>query len=197
MIKIVLFVIITVFFGCGTVPQPHDPSDANNWIIHRASVSPYDRWQAFAKIAIQTPQYSGSVRLDWKQINNDFSIILSGPLGIQNVLLTGDNDEAILQYNGERKVGSPSELVNDIVGIPFKFDVLTYWLRGIPSPHLIQTNLFIYPDGQAYKFEQAGWSLKFENYKPTPFGSLPRKILGYKNEQSFKLVVTKWSKIKI
>tara|TARA_B100001093_G_scaffold85840_1_gene77624 strand:+ start:14930 stop:15343 length:414 start_codon:yes stop_codon:yes gene_type:complete len=137
------------------------------------------------------------VRLDWKQINNDFSIILSGPLGIQNVLLTGDNDEAILQYNGERKVGSPSELVNDIVGIPFKFDVLTYWLRGIPSPHLIQTNLFIYPDGQAYKFEQAGWSLKFENYKPTPFGSLPRKILGYKNEQSFKLVVTKWSKIKI
>ena len=189
--------IITVVCGCSTITPSHGPADATNWIIHKASISPYNRWQAIGKISVQTPQYSGSVRLTWKQLDDDFSIILSGPLGIENILMTGDSDEAIFHYKGNSKVGSPSKLINDIVGIPFQFSALAYWLKGIPSPDLTQKNLLIYPDGQAHKFEQSGWSLKFDNYKPTPFGSLPRTILGYHNKQSFKLVISQWSKIKI
>ena len=148
-------------------------------------------------MSVQSPQYSGSVRLNWKQLDENFSIILAGPLGLQNILMTGDSDEAVIHYKGKSKVGSPNLLIKEIIGIPLQISALAYWLRGIPSPNLIQTNLLIHPEGQAHKFEQAGWSLEFDKYKPTPFGSMPKKILGSNKERSFKLIISQWSKIKI
>tara|TARA_E500000178_G_scaffold344507_1_gene392853 strand:- start:931 stop:1524 length:594 start_codon:yes stop_codon:yes gene_type:complete len=195
--KIAVISIITILYGCGTITPGHDTTQTSNWKIHQASIFSHNRWQAVAKMSVQSPQYSGSVRLDWKQLDENFSIILAGPLGLQNILMTGDSDEAVIHYKGKRKVGSPNLLIKEIIGIPLQISALAYWLRGIPSPNLIQTNLLIHPEGQAHKFEQAGWSLEFDKYKPTPFGSMPKKILGSNKERSFKLIISQWSKIKI
>jgi|TARA_A100001015_G_scaffold248636_1_gene286157 outer membrane lipoprotein LolB len=195
--KIAVISIITILYGCGTITPGHDTTQTSNWKIHQASIFSHNRWQAVAKMSVQSPQYSGSVRLDWKQLDENFSIILAGPLGLQNILMTGDSDEAVIHYKGKSKVGSPNLLIKEIIGIPLQISALAYWLRGIPSPNLIQTNLLIHPEGQAHKFEQAGWSLEFDKYKPTPFGSMPKKILGSNKERSFKLIISQWSKIKI
>ena len=195
--KLAVISIITVLYGCGTITPGHDITQTSNWKIHQASIFPHNRWQAVAKISVQSPQYSGSVRLNWKQLDDNFSIILTGPLGLQNILMTGDSDEAVIHYKGKSKVGSPDGLIKEIIGIPLQINALAYWLRGIPSPNLIQTNLLIHPEGRAHKFEQAGWSLEFDKYKPTPFGSMPKKILGSNKERSFKLIISQWSKIKI
>jgi outer membrane lipoprotein LolB len=195
--KIAVISIITILYGCGTITPGHDTTQTSNWKIHQASIFSHNRWQAVAKMSVQSPQYSGSVRLDWKQLDENFSIILAGPLGLQNILMTGDSDEAVIHYKGKSKVGSPNLLIKEIIGIPLQISALAYWLRGIPSPNLIQTNLLINPEGQAHKFEQAGWSLEFDKYKPTPFGSMPKKILGSNKERSFKLIISQWSKIKI
>jgi outer membrane lipoprotein LolB len=195
--KIAVISIITILYGCGTITPRNDTTQTSNWKIHQASIFPHSKWQAVAKISVQSPKYSGSVRLNWKQLDENFSIILTGPLGLQNMLMTGDSDEAVIHYQGKTKVGSPNKLIKEIIGIPFQINALAYWLRGIPYPNLIQTNLLIYPEGQAHKFEQAGWSLEFDKYKQTPLGNMPRKILGSKKGQSFKLIISQWSKIKI
>lgn len=177
--------------GCATLPPQDHSLDSLNWEEHVAEVQAINQWHLQGKIGIQAPQASGSANLEWRQQAEQFSLSMSGPLGLGTSKIEGDALWATLYYDGKVYSAPTNELAFDLTGLPFTMDMLTWWVRGLPIPNdeLIALEL---ENGYAKQFQQHGWQLSFARYQTTPQGRLPGKIVISKPDHQIKLVINQW-----
>ena len=186
---------ITVFLLSGCSAQPTVPLTGTlSWQQHSAQITPLNTWQIEGKLGFKSQDQGGSAHLNWSQNHQQYQLSLRGPFGAGSAIISGDNAVAQLHRDDQIATDIPEQLALRLTGLPIPVRALSWWARGIPSPHNdTVTNLMTTANGTAVGFNQAGWQLAFSRYSSTPDGSLPRKIVGQLGDHSFKLLISRWS----
>ena len=183
MIRISLVaVIILLSTACSMQPQTVSSSSSDNWQQHQQRIAQLQDWKLSGKLGFRAPQQGGSAALKWTQEKDNYQLFLSGPFGVGNAKIVGDDKTAEMLYGDTLYRQPPKQLAMQLTGLPLPVDALSWWARGLPSPtQPAATALTTGADGLAVGFDQAGWQLSFSRYRQTDGGLLPGKITGSLN----------------
>ncbi len=175
--------------GCATAPKPLPGISPEQ---HQA-LQALQHWQIQGKLAIATPRQRESALLDWRQQHKHFDITLSGPLGAGKIRLQGDDQRLSYQRAGEAEQHSddPSALLEQQLGWSLPIDMLRYWARGLPSPHLpvIQSAS---KQGVLTHLQQDGWVLEFSQHQVVDGVVLPGKLSATRDDIRITLIAKEW-----
>ncbi len=192
-IPLILLASCTILAGCAYQPPIKTESGAD-WQQHQSQVAKLSQWQLQGKLGYKSIDAGGSANLVWEQDQQQYKLSLSGPFGAGSATIAGNQHLAQLQQGDNSYIDSPSSLALQLTGLRIPVDALSWWARGLPSPSKTEaTDLVTAPEGFALSFAQAGWQLSFSRYQSSPNGDMPGKISGQLGDQSFKLVISRWS----
>ena len=133
MIRKILFfgLLLVLVSACTTVPE--GPKQAVNLTAQLKKVADVNQWQMRGKIAFRQGKEGASVNLNWKNDSGDFDFRLTNFLGVTLVDLTVDNEQSILEADGETyKDVEPEPLIYQVTGLIIPVDSLLSWVKGLP-----------------------------------------------------------------
>jgi len=155
------------------------------------------QWRYSAKVGITTDKIREQANMVWQFQDQSNSVRLFGPLGAGAIKVEFDQYGVRLSDSkGELYSGDSAEqLLEQITGWLIPVDTLSYWLFARPAPEAAfryQLN----PEGSVSVIEQAGWSIRYDDYREYGAnGQLPRKLLATKLGSatvSVKLITKAW-----
>lgn len=180
------FIFLALLGGCASTPAP----DSVGWDQHRRAVSSLDQWAFSGRIAVSTADGGDTASLRWQQQRDDFTMTVSGPMGLKQARLLREGGELSLVRNGERLPLSPEDdPLRAEFGWQLPLDYLPWWLRGLPAPGPARQEL---ADGRLATLEQAGWRIEYAEYQGAADLPLPRVIRFERAEVSGKILVKSW-----
>ena len=189
--RLTIIGLLLALAACSTTPRITGP--VTDWQQFAERQQQLNHWQLSGKLGFNSPQTSGSASIRWQQQQQQFSLRLSGVLGIGTTYIEGDNQQVTLRRGREQHTASNSEeLTTQLLGLPLSMDDLTHWVRGIPTPQKPVTARLHDSNGALQTLSQNGWQLAFSRYSETDNWLLPGKITGQRGELSFKLIIKKW-----
>jgi outer membrane lipoprotein LolB len=133
MIRKILFfgLLLVLVSACTTVPK--GPKKAVNLTAQLKKVADVNHWQMRGKIAFRQGKEGASVNLNWKNDSGDFDFRLTNFLGVTLVDLKVDNEQSILEADGETyKDAEPEPLIYQVTGMIIPVDSLLSWVKGLP-----------------------------------------------------------------
>ncbi|WP_334015028.1 lipoprotein insertase outer membrane protein LolB [Alteromonas sp. S167] len=133
MIRKILFfgLLLVLVSACTTVPK--GPKKAVNLTAQLKKVADVNQWQMRGKIAFRQGKEGASVNLNWKNDSGDFDFRLTNFLGVTLVDLKVDNEQSILEADGETyKDAEPEPLIYQVTGMIIPVDSLLSWVKGLP-----------------------------------------------------------------
>ena len=133
MIRKILFfgLLLVLVSACTTVPK--GPKQAINLTAQLKKVADVNQWQMRGKIAFRQGKEGASVNLNWKNDSGDFDFRLTNFLGVTLVDLKVDNEQSILEADGETyKDAEPEPLIYQVTGMIIPVDSLLSWVKGLP-----------------------------------------------------------------
>ncbi len=200
-----LITLLSLFLvGCAKIPtktapitpEKNSPAAQKSLQEHETSISKLTSWQAKGRMAISHEQKGTNVSYVWQQYPGHYQIRLFGPFGSGSVYITGYPDYVELkESNGNiTRAESPDELLKKATGLNLPITGLTYWLRGLSSPHQGIQSQRIDSHGNLQHLAQQGWFIGYESYRTTKTLSLPSKLQLQNQDQDVKvkMVVTDW-----
>lgn len=149
-------------------------------------------WSLQGRMAISSPEDSGSGSLTWDQQGAEFRFALSAPVSGKTWTLSGDSTHAELSGLHEQVVmgTSASELLARELGWKVPVAQLGYWVRGIRAPGPAQ--VVFREDGLPAEIRQDGWKIEFRDFEESDDPVLPRKIFANNGDYRVRLVVRRW-----
>lgn len=149
-------------------------------------------WSLQGRMAISSPDDSGSGTLDWRQQGSTYRFALSAPVSGKTWTLSGDSGHAELTGLREQAVigTSASELLARELGWKVPITQLAYWVRGIRAPG--EAKVDFREDGLPAEIRQDGWLIEFRDYEESGDPILPRKIFANDGDYRVRLVVRRW-----
>lgn len=104
-----------------------------------------DYWQASGKVSVlvdraiypNTENQQQTVRFDWRQLDQDFVIELSGSLGFgkASIIKTGNSVSVIRGGKTLNTASNPEQLLLKTTGLQLPISGMRYWIMGFPSDH--------------------------------------------------------------
>lgn len=180
------FILLALLSGCASTPAP----DSIDWTQHRAAVSSLDQWTFSGRIAVSTADGADTASLSWQQQRDDFTMTLSGPMGLKQATLLREGGELSLIRRGERQPLSPEDdPLRAEFGWQLPLDYLPWWLRGLPAPGPAREEL---ADGRLARLEQAGWQIDYDSYQGVDDLPLPKVIRFERGVVSGKILLKNW-----
>jgi len=165
--------------------------------VEKRPVSP-GGFQLKGKLAVEEAGERHSGNFLWHQQGEQFGIDVWGPLGQGRIHLTGDaRTLSLLDGEGAVVRQGPSEQVMlASLGWSMPLDVVTAWVLGAPDPGLPVAGRVYGEDGRLESFEQAGWAIKFAQYRQVEQNSgfrwLPRKVDVRRSGTTIRLIIAEW-----
>lgn len=186
--------LITLLSACGAITAPEEaPTVKRSWKEREVLLNQIHAWQLNGKIAVQTPKDSGSANMDWTQSNQHFHLSLYGPLGSNNVTISGNPGHAKLETaDGKQRIAnSPEQLLSQQLGWRLPLSSLIYWVRGLPAPgtpyqsHMDQNH-------RLRQLIQQGCRIEFLSYRNSGTIDLPNKIFITATHLKTKMIIYSW-----
>lgn len=173
--RVFLCLLLVALAGC--VAQPI--SNSVQWRTHHAAMLALQEWQLIGKMGYRADRDKGSAWINWRQLNTDFDVHLSGPFGTGTTRIHGGQNTAVLSRAGEDDITSHSAalLSQTLFGWALPVQHLSYWVKGIPSAQLPVTRSRLDQHQLLEQLEQGNWQLTFSRYQSTELGLLPGKIV--------------------
>jgi len=191
-------VLVALLAGCASAPTPVGTPTVP-WETHNKRVLDTQEWHLEGKMGYRGNGEGGSAWVDWRQTGASFEVHLSGPFGAGVTRLYGDDQGAVLSEAGheDRIAPTPGLLTAELFGWTLPVEQLRYWVRGVPDPQLPVSAMDLNVQGVLGYLQQQGWELRFDDYRPTPIGILPGKILASRDSTEagairVTLVVKAW-----
>lgn len=190
---------LSSLIGCATTPAPVSntpavPSpSAMTWDQREKVLSQVHSWDIDAKIAIRNQKGADSANMQWKQANQQYSILLFGPLGSNQVRLTGKPGSVQLEMADGKKVNasSPEILLNQQTGYRLPVSNLYYWIRGMPVPNVAAQKRFD-NENRLLELSQSGWLIQFSGYSAKGKIDMPDKIFLSNQAMTVKIIIHQW-----
>lgn len=186
----VILLVVCLLAGCvrETARLPTD------WQSHVAALGERDAWDLQGKIGLRSANDAGSALLSWRQRQADYRLVLSGALGLGKLVLDGSADGVNwIGRDGQRRShANPEALIRELWGWQVPVASLPFWVRGLPDPaHELVAPVF--EGGLATRFEQAGWIVEPQAYRPVDGIVLPTRVRLQGQDAVLTVSISRWS----
>ena len=150
-------------------------------------------WRATGRVAIRTPADGWSASFDWTERDGRGEATVRGPFGAGAAQITRSAESIrIATPRGEPiDVPAPFDALEPALvarlGFPLPLAELRFWLLGVPAPRQASA-------GTAGAFDQAGWTVRAEEYAPAAGAPapLPRRLVLTREGTRIRVVVDRW-----
>lgn len=161
--------------------------------IRQKQLSAITSFEASGKVSFTEGKKGGNASFDWNQTKNQYSILLSGALGIAAVRINNDGHQVYLTTSqGEKQVAKDAEqLIKQTLGWDIPVTPLVYWLRGIPAPGHTSHGM-LDSHNRLVSLEQQGWKIIYQSYSKVSGVELPQKILLERGPIRVRFIFKKW-----
>ena len=168
---------VSLLSGCAELAfLTRDPQ--SEWSDRQAALSSISHWEARGRVGLRLSDDSSTANLRWRQMEADFDILLSGPLG-QGVGRLEGRPGAVLYRSakGETvRAASAEALMNEQLGWQLPVSGLRYWLTGQPTPTSPIDRLEIDDQGRLSRLKQLGWEVEYLRYDETRHPEMPTSV---------------------
>lgn len=183
--------------SCSTITTPtQGPTTSSklSWQERQALLNKLQTWQVNGKIAVHTPQDSGSATVDWSQNHGRYTVSLFGPLGAGSMKLSGKPGKVTLDMSDGKHVSakSPEDLLAKAWGFKLPVSYLNFWIRGLPVPG-VSANTQFDDSHHLVQLTQAGWRVQFLNYTHINQLDLPTKLEINSPSLTSKIIIYDWN----
>jgi outer membrane lipoprotein LolB len=151
-----------------------------------------DSWRVTGKIGLRQNGRGNSAQVNWQQAQDQYTLRLSGPLGIGTVMVEGDaSGVTVHNKDGVFEAPSPEQLLLDLTGWQIPITALRYWARGLPAPDMpiVQQQI---DQGRLASLNQGGWNIEYRDYTMVDGLWLPAKMLMSRPETQLTLLYKTW-----
>jgi len=171
----ILFAILCSIVLSGCALRPADVSE--NPLTQSQSLASLQQWQVNGKLAIITSQERKSASLNWRQQDQDISLLLSSVVGTTIAKLDYDGKIAILNADNQTwQDRSPSALIFRTTGWQVPVEQLSEWMKGEVNADIVDTK---FDNGLVQSFTTQcenciPWKIQYNSYGKFEFeqGSL-------------------------
>jgi outer membrane lipoprotein LolB len=167
-----------VLTSCAVTPQrpPADDPDSA-WRNRLAKTSALNHWEIKGRLGVRTHQRGGQATIVWKRDGDDHNINLYGPLGGGRAVLIESATGAEMKDSKKKTyyAENAEELLYRVAGWRVPFGAMKYWVLGLPA----QQDEFEHTLdqwGRVSELRQAGWEIRFIEYRDYQGVELPRKM---------------------
>lgn len=194
----IFFIIFLFLFGsltgCTSLSPPAVKENANiAWDNRLEDLAALKNWNVKGQVAIRSKQDSVSASLKWQQKQENYTILMWGPLGSYSYELNGQPGkvELITAEGKHFSASNPEALLAKQVGWQVPVSSLYYWIRGIPVPSVSAVKKW---DAQHHLIllKQQGWTVQYLNYTSVNRLDLPSKILLTNPQWTVKVFISQW-----
>ena len=199
-----LFLSLTLVWlsGCAVKP-PHDEASLTQEINERnQQLSTLNKWKILGKIAFIQQDKRESASLNWlyeqdQQQNKYQRIDLTAPLGINVLHLESNNDQHLLEVDGQEYHSDDLDnLIYSLTGLILPTKALTYWLKGLaylPQDKLSYDAVTQLPTKLISKYNNRVWSIEYQSYQLVNEHRLATQFSITQEELKIKIFVRKWT----
>lgn len=178
----------------GVAPAARDPA----WEIHRSTVAMLHRWSLFGRIAMQTSEEGWQAGIDWRQMDDTYTLRIMAPFGRGTYGVEGSPQSVTIYTPDARRLTArdAETLIREQLGWVVPVNGLHYWVRGIPDPAAPMTGLRVDEAGRMTEVEQSGWRISILDYTRTGHLDLPAGLHAtYSDRIKLRLVIQRWETI--
>jgi outer membrane lipoprotein LolB len=186
--------LLLLLSACSTMPSHSPVADPEMaWQERQYHLAALDDWTLAGRLAIQSDHEGWHVAINWEQQNQNYSILLTAPLGQGSLKLDGNADSVtLLTDEGETLSASdPGELLYRRFGWRIPVKALRYWVLGVPAPGARRDEQ-LDEYGRLVQLQQDGWEIHFLDYEPRMGIELPGRVFVNNHQAKVKLVISDW-----
>ncbi len=180
--------------GCATTTRETiDLPDLTDWNARQAALAASEQWYLKGRIGIRTEDDGFNAKLRWTQDRRRFDVQVSGPLGIGNVKLEGDQRSVTLTDKDgvETRLGDAETELYLRYGWTIPVGSLPFWLLGIPDPER-PAETQVDASGKLTHLVQGGWDVSFNRYRDGAGQELPGRITASSSTTRVRIVIDDW-----
>ncbi len=183
--------------GCATVheQQPVSLNQTTSWQQRQIALMHLQNWDISAVMAMRTHagNEGGTANLKWQQHQQDYSIMLYGPLGADTTKIYGRPGRVFLETADGKKFDAttPELLLAQQTGWQLPVSDLYYWIRGLPaqgSPRRMQFDA----SHHLTQLNQSGWRIDYLRYSTVNQIDVPTKLTLENIRLKIKIVINQW-----
>jgi len=174
--------------GCAA-HRPRPPAALVPWDQRVSALEHAGTWQLDGRAAAALGQQGWQASLDWRQTGGVSEVHLAGPFGVGALALT--LSPAGMSLNGAPPTPAVSAQLEARLGFELPLRDLRFWLLGIPNPDAPFTITRNAQD-RALHLSQDGWSIDYDQYRPSGGDELPARIALSRAEARVRIAVDRW-----
>jgi len=179
--------------GCAAL-EPQLPTSAG-WQAHSQQLALLQQWTANGKLAVRSADAAESASLEWRQHDQDTHLQLSGPLGVGATTIYSDGQQLDIHQGNEHRtldISTPDAVVLN-TGWDLPLLALTYWLKGMPSPHAKVQKLELDPQTELLQIlQQDDWEVHYEQYGQFEQFTLPTRLRIQRGATRARIIISHW-----
>lgn len=136
----------------------------------------------------------GNASIVWEQHRESYQIRLYGPLGSGAIQIKGQTKQISLTNTDGKiiKANTPEALLQQELGWVIPVSGLRYWLRGLPAPGALPTQILLDAHQRLWQIDQQGWTIVYEAYKSKSGRDVPYKLLLRNGPIRLKFIFDHW-----
>ncbi len=180
--------------ACGVAPPAPERIDGARPIARWQVPPAPDAWAVSGRAAVQTPEESGTVSVNWRNTGSGYRIDFRAPLGAGAVRLVSNGDQVRLRNSRgeEYHADSARMLLRATAGYDLPVEYLQWWLRGQPVPG-VPGEVVTAGEGRAAVLRQDGWRVLLSDYRRVEGFELPHRVAAEKEPISAPTPIREWS----
>lgn len=181
-----------LFAGCAT-PPPAELQLNDSWRTQQAKLESLTHWSLSGKLGIFTPEERKTVNIYWQQFDQNFSIHLSGPLGITVLDIEKKSSDTVI-IDGEEYLSTDAEqLIEKLTNMVLPITQLQQWIKGNPvdADYQLDDNLQV---NSLFGFDRDNgqWLINYTDYRTVEHTNLPHKLQLTHDNLRLKFAISKW-----
>ena len=185
--------VMLLLAGCAAL-EPQLPTSAG-WQAHSQQLALLQQWTANGKLAVRSADAAESASLEWRQHDQDTHLQLSGPLGVGATTIYSDGQQLDIHQGNEHRtldISTPDAVVLN-TGWDLPLLALTYWLKGMPSPHAKVQKLELDPQTELLQIlQQDDWEVHYEQYGQFEQFTLPTRLRIQRGATRARIIISHW-----
>lgn len=150
------------------------------------------------RVGVRVGEEGWQANARWRQRIEVSEVQLSGPFGAGSLLLrlSGEELQVVDSKGGILRGDEAMDALVRQLGFAPPLTSLRYWLLALPDPAGGDSSSVSNDDGTLAQLEQAGWKLRYEDYRaqPAPGGTvrMPGRLTATREDIRLRLVADRW-----
>lgn len=179
--------------GCAT-QRGVDLPELSDWETRTRILAGMADWEFRGRIGVSAGNEGFNGKLRYAQNDNDFRLVVSGPLGFGSIRIEGDSQRVtVTDKDGEETVLQDPEFdLRAMYGWTIPVTSLRYWALGIPDP-AVPADTEFNEDGQLASLRQGSWHIEIAQYRDGGGQSMPRRLTAVSGDNKVRLLIDNWT----